>query len=263
MPSQQGFPEGRGALIVAHPGHELLLHGWMEIARPLVSILSDGSGGAAAPRIDSSRALLARLGCRLTDVSGRMTDRRLYRAIMECDTALIAALTLDLADQILDDGVDYVVADAMEGYNPVHDLCRVIADLVAEKVRTVSGRPIGNYEYGVVDRLAAEGPDDVTIALDDGALQRKLEAAWRYEEMRNEVNLALDRFGDAAMRMEILKWRHPDAESGRPARPPFYETYGRTQVEAGRYDYVLTYSQHFAPLADALGRAVRSQPALA
>ena len=40
------FPwqQRKAALIVAHPGHELRVHHWMELARPLVLVLTDGSG---------------------------------------------------------------------------------------------------------------------------------------------------------------------------------------------------------------------------
>ena len=40
--------EQRAVLVVAHPGHELRVHGWLELARPTVCILTDGSGHQAA-----------------------------------------------------------------------------------------------------------------------------------------------------------------------------------------------------------------------
>src|SRR5437868_1619892 len=33
------IPDGRAALVIAHPGHELLVHGWLELARPVIFIL--------------------------------------------------------------------------------------------------------------------------------------------------------------------------------------------------------------------------------
>src|SRR4030095_641561 len=35
----QSLPDTRAALVSAHPGHELRVHGWLEIARPLVFVL--------------------------------------------------------------------------------------------------------------------------------------------------------------------------------------------------------------------------------
>src|SRR5438034_752023 len=31
----------RAALFIAHPGHELLVHGWLELVRPFVFVLTD------------------------------------------------------------------------------------------------------------------------------------------------------------------------------------------------------------------------------
>lgn len=41
MPDQT-ISSGRAALVVAHPGHELRVYGWLEQARPRVFVLTDG-----------------------------------------------------------------------------------------------------------------------------------------------------------------------------------------------------------------------------
>ena len=38
---------GRTAVVVGHPGHELMVYHWIESHRPLYCCLTDGSGGAA------------------------------------------------------------------------------------------------------------------------------------------------------------------------------------------------------------------------
>src|SRR3990167_3159583 len=38
------LPKGNYALSIAHPGHELLLHGFIEQAKPFSFLLADGSG---------------------------------------------------------------------------------------------------------------------------------------------------------------------------------------------------------------------------
>lgn len=58
----------KAALVVAHPGHELLVHHWMETAKPLVLVLTDGSvraisaptGSTARPRSWPARARVQR-----------------------------------------------------------------------------------------------------------------------------------------------------------------------------------------------------------
>ena len=48
----------RAALIIGHPGHETLLHHWIERERPVVFVLTDGSGGGAVARTTHSRRLI-------------------------------------------------------------------------------------------------------------------------------------------------------------------------------------------------------------
>jgi len=50
------------ALIIAHPGHELRVHHWLEKTRPLVFVLTDGSGRTAQSRLHSTTRILERAG---------------------------------------------------------------------------------------------------------------------------------------------------------------------------------------------------------
>src|ERR1700755_481943 len=62
------------ALVVAHPGHELRLYRWLEIARPLVCGVTDGSGSGRA-RLQSSTEILDAIGCTAGSVMGAVSDR--------------------------------------------------------------------------------------------------------------------------------------------------------------------------------------------
>src|SRR5256885_1892784 len=48
----------RAAVVVAHPGHELRVHGFLCAFRPLLLVLTDGSGRGGASRLPSTSALL-------------------------------------------------------------------------------------------------------------------------------------------------------------------------------------------------------------
>ena len=52
----------RSALIVAHPGHELRVHAWLEQARPTSFVLTQGDGAAGVSRLPSTTAVLTRAG---------------------------------------------------------------------------------------------------------------------------------------------------------------------------------------------------------
>src|SRR4051794_1243079 len=87
-------------LLVAHPGHELLLHGWISRNRPVVHILTDGSAHSAETRLDMTAALLREAGARVGTIFGRLSDAEAYTMILERNTALLGSLVAELAEQL-------------------------------------------------------------------------------------------------------------------------------------------------------------------
>src|SRR5687768_13632692 len=89
-------------LLVAHPGHELRLHRWLELARPSLFVLTDGSGSAGHSRVPSTRAVLANAGARAGSIVAPFTDHQIYHAILHRDAGTVAAMTLRLAEAFVD-----------------------------------------------------------------------------------------------------------------------------------------------------------------
>jgi hypothetical protein len=251
------FP--RPALLVAHPGHELRLHRWLEVAQPVVFVLTDGSGASNESRIPSTRALLERTGARAGTVFGALTDREAYRAILDGDVRRFTAITLDIARAIADSRSEVVVADVWEGYNPVHDVCRAIADLAVEQAATLEARSIRSYTYAVTTPAVPSGaPDELVVPLDDAALERMLDAAAAYAELRQEADRLISTFGRESLRREVLSPWQPRLVPPPMQNKPHYERYGEERVAAGRYGVVLRYDEHVAPFLHALGASVRA-----
>jgi hypothetical protein len=243
----------RPALVVAHPGHELRVYGWLESAAPRVCVLTDGSGSGGEARLESTTRVLAGTAARPGSIYGRMSDRAIYAAILEHDFACFTELADQLADELAASGADCVVGDAVEGYNPSHDVCRLVVNAA---VRMLGGA-VPAYDFllvgapgGCPDALRARA---VWLELDDEALSRKLAAARSYPELAGEVEHALERFGVAPFRTECLRPVDLSRRYGwDPAEVPYYETYGETRVAEGAYDRVLRFREHVQPLADAL-----------
>ena len=248
--------------MVAHPGHELRVHGWLERERPEVFVLTDGSGSSGQSRLSSTAETLRRAGARPGSVFGRFTDRELYELSLEGRTAALLELARELAGAFVERGVEVVAADAFEGYNPSHDVCRLVADAAVALARRRTGRAIANYEFlleGRPDTVSSNGSGVLRWELEDGALDRKLAAARAYPEMAYEVERAFASHGAGAFRVECLRPVDPEADvAALIEEPPYYESYGEKQVAAGRYPRVLRFREHFLPLARALrelGRA--------
>ncbi|HKH43617.1 MAG TPA: hypothetical protein VKM72_03040 [Thermoanaerobaculia bacterium] len=245
------------ALVVAHPGHELRVFGWLERERPEVFVLTDGSGNGGLSRVPSTEEVLRRVGARPGSVFGRFSDRDLYEVILEGRIEVLTRLAGELADALIERGVETVAADAIEGFNPSHDVCRLLTDTAVSLARRRTGRAIASYEFlleGRPDACHRNGSSgSLCLELEDGALERKLAAARSYPEMAYEVDRAFERHGAGAFRVECLRPADPEADvEALVEQPPFYETYGERQVAAGRYPRVLRFREHFLPLARAL-----------
>lgn len=251
------------ALIVAHPGHELRVHGWLERERPVVFVLTDGSGHGRTSRVPSTEEVLRRAGARPGPVFGRFPDRDLYEVLLEGKIDVLTGLVRELAEALVEQGVETVAGDAIEGFNPSHDLCRVLIDAAVAIASRRTGRTLASYDFPL------EGPPDtcadglagaIRLELGEEALERKLAAARSYPELRDEVERTFAQHGAAAFRVECLRPADPQADvESLVEDPPYYERYGERQVAAGHYQRVLRFREHFLPLARALrelGRTV-------
>jgi hypothetical protein len=257
-------PETRAALVIAHPGHELRVHHWIERNRPLVFVLTDGSGHTGASRLASTTALLERAGATPGAIYGRLSDRQVYRAILDGDLDLFAGLAGELAAALDHAGIAELAGDAVEGFNPGHDVCRLVINAAVQTL-AARGRAPRNLEFPLEGAPGAGSPEDladgVRLDLDAGALRRKLAAAAAYPEMAAEVDRALSSHGEAPFGVEHLRLvRYGLGVGGRFAHPPYYETYGERQVAAGIYREVIRFREHMAPLAEGLAlRAARDE----
>ena len=250
------WPERRGALIIAHPGHELRVHHWVERARPATLVLTDGSGRTAKSRLASTTKILERAGAKPGPVYGRFTDAAIYHAMLAGERDVFLVLLEEIADWLVAERIDYVGGDALEGYNTSHEVCRYLVGAACELAQRRSGRPILNFDFLLTGRPdecpAALQPQAICLRLDADAIARKLAAAENYPELKHEVEFALKEFGRAAFATEWL--RPVDNRAGlQPAAAlPYYETYGEKQKAAGHYQHVIRQRDHLLPVVHAL-----------
>jgi hypothetical protein len=266
------------AVVVAHPGHEVRIHGWLERERPTVFILTDGAGRAGRPRIAATTEYLKRFGMPPGRLFGQFTDTEIYRRVLARDLDSFVRLSEELAEAFVASGVECVTGDASEGYNTSHDIARLLTNAAVEMARRGDGREVANYDFPVVNR-----PDHCPahlregaawLRLDDEAFGRKLDAAFEfYPELAAETRDALDGRGQERV-VEYFDLTHDEhaatdlsgldmfrVECLRPATPaaapfeserPFYELQGERKVAEGFYAEVIRYGDHLRPIADAL-----------
>jgi hypothetical protein len=238
----------RAVLIVAHPGHELLLHHWLERAQPIVCALTDGSGGHAQDRSGRSRTIIERTGAQVGPVFAVAADRDWYRAILTGDCRPFDDAARRIVSLCLARGVTQVVADAFEFFNPMHDLCSCLAQNIWAQLRGAGG-PVDLLTYPIERPDLLTGDPQHVYALDDAALRRKLDAVAEYHELSAEVER---RRVAAIEQLAVERLFRVDVRRAWPERAPeepFYEKFGRGVVDRGTYVQVITYADHVRPLA--------------
>jgi len=250
--------EHREALVVGHPGHELRVDGWLTLAKPLTFVVTDGSGATGAGRITSTEAILRDSGAMRGSVFGALTDRAAYEAILSGDSSTFCRLADAIAAELIEHHVTSVAGDGWEGYNPVHDICRLVIDAAVALASQRSGRAIENWSFPLVGRpdlVSQERPTRVLL-LDETSFERKMAKAERYRELAPDVAWSLGEYGRDAFRTEVLTAVGTAAwdDARFLDQKPLYETYGEARVSAGKYRELIRYRQHVMPVAAELRR---------
>jgi hypothetical protein len=244
------------ALVVGHPGHELKVFGWISEYKPRVYVLTDGSGRQGVSRLLSTSRLLAPLGIEKDSAFGLISDIGLYRAILAQDISWFLTAVDCITQSFIENGVDFVVADAMEGFNPAHDICRTLVDAAVVAVSQETSRTIANYKFCLTEweRVRQEHHDSgcAHFVLDDDTLRRKLDAAEEYAELQDEVCKAIALRGSEYFRIECLKKVIQPFQEYDYAGKPDYETWGEQRVAEGAYESAIRYDEHMFPIIDAI-----------
>lgn len=248
----------RPALVFSHPNHELAVFGLVQRTRPLCIFLSDGGGPA---REDETRAGLARIG--LDDRARFLShgEDDLYRALVERDLPFLRELGRQVRRELEAHGPSHVLCDAVELYNPVHDLTLPLVGfatrgaLPAFEIPLVYQRP-GPGERYTVQRLPAERPGPrLRLALHPAELEAKLAARDEvYGLLRAQLGPLLfgpvEHFAEEEMAPAVDPLAAPCE-----GRAPRYERRGEWLRARGEVTTVITHAGHYAPLVRSLARA--------
>lgn len=212
----------------------------MERERPLLCILTDGSGSLAPARTRFSAALAERCGARPGPVFGTMPDRAWYAAILAGDAAPFDRAVAAIA-AAAPPGAP-VIADPVEGYNPMHDLAAAIADAVAARIGGVR----------LTYPLMASRSEGEVLRLDHAGLARKRDAVEAYAPLAEEAAALLRADPQALGQERVLPARFTWPETSDPA----YERIGAERAAAGVYGQTIGYAAHVRPLAMALRKSM-------
>jgi hypothetical protein len=266
----------RCAVLIAHPGHELVIHELVARSHPLVAVLTDGSGNTGQSRIDSTSRVLEAAHAEPAPFYGGYTDGQCYAALLARDSDLFIGMAEEVAELLVASRIEMVVGDASEGWNPIHDIWRSVVNTAVALASGRLGRDLRNFEFALFGSHAAaaatSSAESIVLRLDEAAFDRKMAISTAYDELHAEVAAAmkgstsalvgpgplsaeLDRrlggLNGDSYRVELL--RPVDAHATlAPDAPRVYEMYGEMMVAAGKYREAIRHDRHLAPVEAAL-----------
>ena len=253
------FSQQKCALVVAHPGHELLVYGWMKSHAPRVFVFSDGSGREGGGRIHCSEEVVKAAGAQPGDVFGPLRDRMIYDAVLNGNHELFLQLAADLKDAWIRDEVDTILSDAYERRILGHDVCRLVVGAAIHAFTEATGRTVENFAYPIGGYYGNRPPScaasPVELSLDDATFDEKHKVARNYPDpvIQHEIDVFTEKMGMDGVRTERI-FRVEDRTGFDDDEPdsPLYEKHGEEQVKAGHYPETIRYAEHVKPLARAL-----------
>ncbi len=242
-------------LVLGHPGHELRVWQWLCQQKPIVCILTDGSGTSGQSRLAVTDRTFELAGARFATNFTGVSDAQIYKAALVQDFDFFVKVATQIRDLLLAESFDILVGDGSEGYNPTHDICRLLINAAVVSAAH-HGRQVLNYSFPLMGHPNGNGQaaDDILVELTDEQLQQKIELIMAYGVeaggmLTTEIADTFDKFGQQAFKQERLFLTPLVQSEPQPAvEKPFYERHGEQRVAEGVYHYVIRYNEHIYPI---------------
>lgn len=248
-------------MIISHPGHELRIYGWLQTHRPKIYVLTDGSGRSHISRLASTTRILKRLNIPQGSVYGGFSDADFYSAMLHHDFDLFIGLAKKISQELSKEPVDLMLGDAEEGFNPSHDVCRILINACVKILSRKKNLTVKNFDFALTGK-SDDCPKNlrdqaIWLRLDAQTLKEKMKTARAYKELSGESDIKKIKQDPRAFSTECLRPLGENAYRRRPLKnAPYYESYGRKKVAAGHYQKVIRYREHVLPIAQALEKYV-------
>jgi len=205
--------------------------------------------------------VLARVGARPGGIFGRYSNTAFYQALLDHRFDVFDRLVDELCDELGANGIQVLISNAAEGHNPALDVCRLLAGVAVHRLRS-RALCVSGFDFPLMERPSScpveLRPSAVWMELGPNTVGRKLAAARNYPELSAEVDAAIREHGLSTFAVECLRpavgWASGGLTEG--AIIPAYELHGQRRVRDGRYQQVIRYRDHIAPLARYLSHQV-------
>jgi hypothetical protein len=244
-------------MVFSHPNHEVAVLGTVFRLRPHIIYLTDGGGEA---RVDQTRQALQDYQPASVHYLNH-PEQSLYDALLVGDAEFYGALASEVGNVIAKLGADIVYCDAVEFYNPVHDIALpVVRAALGTNDVSILETPLIYQKAGSVETFELQhvppsfSSRKICIALTQKELDQKTTTieSGVYRLLLEQLGGAiLDALPSRGGHENFLKARS-DLPSPCPEQVLRYEMRGKLLKDAGALSEVITFNTHYAPIFEAL-----------
>jgi hypothetical protein len=254
------FVGDENLMVFSHPNHELAVYGLIQKLKPRLIYLTDGGG---RERVAQTEEGLAKIGLLQRATFLPFTEDQFYQGLLDHDHGLFEKVTMALAGAMDMGPFDRVFCDAVEFYNPVHDIA---LPLVRAALNTIhrDGCPIfevplifqvpGPEEKYTCQRLPQmEAEAEIAFDLDDSQAKNKRVASEAvYTLLQAQLRPALGAPPEALIQREVVMRAPVELRLPGPGRVLRYEWRAQRLFDAGKIKRKITHAGHFLPVAESL-----------
>jgi len=163
------LPKGNYALCIAHPGHEMRLHGFLEEVKPWIFILADEGKPSHMDRMQhylgfifkntgilekkrDAFYVIERKHKDLKDAQAQyVKDEEIQNELIQGNSTFFHFYVIKMANALVKDKIDHVVVDASEDMDSVHEINRIMTEIAIKLVKKKTGKHINLYEFNVLN----------------------------------------------------------------------------------------------------------------
>jgi hypothetical protein len=237
-------------VVFSHPNHEIAILALLKKVRPFIIFLTDGGGKA---REDETRKGLRSIGLLDNAIFLSHPEQAFYDGLLHVNSDYFHHIAHQVRNLLKNTKPEQILCDAVEFYNPVHDLTLAIVGSADDapwagtyEVPLLYQKPQGKESYGV--QTVPDGQPRQEFALSAEETELKTSALRETYSILRETLGPLLLSSPAALTTETifpasspLRW--PD-----PGRLLRYERRAAALKAEGKVESEITHSFHFLPV---------------
>ncbi len=242
----------------SHPNHELAVFGLIQRVQPTLIFLTDGGGPS---RVAETKRGLDHVGISHRAHFFDYPEATFYAALLDGDLPFFRDVAGRVGESLAALDPEHVLCDAIELYNPVHDLTLplVRAALGPRKasiyeIPLIYQKPQADEVYDVQRLPPTERDRRMGLRLTPVEVNVKVDARDAiYTELKSQLGAVLDALPrEQLAEEEIASATATLPESLNGDRVLRYEWRGRRLQARGVFQRTITWADHYLPVARAL-----------